>query len=382
MVPVTVHTSIAAPREEIFDFVADLANRVAWMDHCTSELRLAHPDSTGVGAAARYRLLAPRNKQWVETQIVEAERPRRLVEATRGGRLNRSRGEVVFELSKQGRSLTRVEMTVWTEAGSPRERRLESPGAGRNGRGRSPSSACARCSRSAPTRRWRARPWRAGSPRRRLASGSSWWTSRTCIRAPVSARRADRVPPPMRRQRLRSTVLACVLAAAATAATGCQREAEKGEPKREGLGAEVAGLKYNVFITRQINQRLASDRGFYDGPEPKPGFTYYGVFIKVCNETEGFKRPVDHFVVKDSQGNEFEPIEQEADNVFAYHSRRLSKGACVPEAGSPPADGPTGGALLLFEFPVQTLENRPLELEIEETNEEGKVEKQAIELDL
>ena len=188
----------------------------------------------------------------------------------------------------------------------------------------------------------------------------------------------------MRRTRLRSALLACVLAALAVVASGCTREAEEGEPKREGLSAEVAGVKYNVFITRQINQHLASDRGFYRGPEPKPGFTYYGVFIKVCNETEGFKRPIeaDEFHVKDSQGREYEPIELEPDNVFAYRARRLSRAACVPEAGSPPATGPTGGALLLFEFPVQTLENRPLELEIEATDEKGELEKQAIELDL
>jgi uncharacterized protein YndB with AHSA1/START domain len=128
MVPLTAHTSIAAPREEIFDFVSDLAARPSWMDHCTSELRLAHPRSAGVGAAARYRLLAPANKQWVETQIVEAERPRRIAEATRGGRANRTRGEVVFELSRQGRNVTRVEMTVWSEPGSARERLLEKLG--------------------------------------------------------------------------------------------------------------------------------------------------------------------------------------------------------------------------------------------------------------
>jgi hypothetical protein len=172
------------------------------------------------------------------------------------------------------------------------------------------------------------------------------------------------------------------LVALATAASGCQREAPQDEPRREGLGTEVAGLKYTVYITRQINQHLASDRGFYNGPEPKPGFTYYGVFMRVCNESAGFKRPVEHFVVKDSQGNEFEPLEVEPDNVFAYRARRLSKHACVPEAGSPAATGPTAGALLIFEFPVQTLENRPLELEIEETTPEGKVEKGIIELDL
>jgi hypothetical protein len=185
----------------------------------------------------------------------------------------------------------------------------------------------------------------------------------------------------MRLRSRRSAIAAC--AVAALIAAGCGEE-EHDEPKREGLGAEVAGVKYTVFITRQINQHLASDRYFYRGPEPKPGFTYYGVFLKVCNEGEGFRRSIeyDDFHVKDSQGNEFEPIELEGDNAFAYRARRLSKGACIPEAGTPAATGPTGGALMLFEFPIQTLENRPLELEIEDVNEEGEKEMQAIELDL
>lgn len=184
----------------------------------------------------------------------------------------------------------------------------------------------------------------------------------------------------MRLRSPRSAIFAC--AAAALIAAGCGEE--KDEPKREGLGAEVAGVKYTVFITRQINQHLASDRGFYRGPEPRPGFAYYGVFLKVCNEGEEFRRPIEYhdFHVKDSQGNEFEPIELEGDNVFAYRARRLSKHACVPEAGTAAATGPTGGALMLFEFPVQTLENRPLELEIEDTGDDGEREMEAIELDL
>ena len=129
MVPVTVHTVIAASREEVFDFLTDLSHRGAWMDHCVSDLRLVHPKSSGVGAAIRYRLELPRNRQWVESQIVEAERPQRILEATRGGRGNRTRGETLFELSRQGRSQTRVEMTIWSEPGTPREAVLEKLGA-------------------------------------------------------------------------------------------------------------------------------------------------------------------------------------------------------------------------------------------------------------
>ena len=130
-IPVKAHTAISAPREEVFDFLADLANRAAWWDHCTSELRLAHPKSEGEGAAVRYLLDAPRLEQWVEAQIVEADRPRRLVEATRAGRLGRTRGEATYELSRQGRGLTRVELTIWNEAGTIHERLLEKLGARR-----------------------------------------------------------------------------------------------------------------------------------------------------------------------------------------------------------------------------------------------------------
>ncbi|HEX8075909.1 MAG TPA: SRPBCC family protein [Thermoleophilaceae bacterium] len=121
MLPVTAHTFISAPREEIFDFVADLANRTAWTDHYTSELRLENPKSVGVGAAARYRLDAPRYRSWTETEIVEADRPRRLVEVTRGGRGGKTRGEVTIELIRQGQGLTKVEMTIASEPGTPRE---------------------------------------------------------------------------------------------------------------------------------------------------------------------------------------------------------------------------------------------------------------------
>ena len=131
MLPVTVRCYISAPREEVFDFIADLAYRPAWTDHYTSDFHLAHPRSQGVGAGARYRLDAPRYGHWVETDIVEAERPRTVREVTRGGRLDRTGGEILFELSREGRGLTRVDMTIWNEPGTPREALKEKLGARR-----------------------------------------------------------------------------------------------------------------------------------------------------------------------------------------------------------------------------------------------------------
>jgi uncharacterized protein YndB with AHSA1/START domain len=121
VVPLRVHTHISAPREQVFDLLADMAGRPSWTDHYMRDFRLENPRSSGVGAAARFRLDAPLNRHWVETEIVEADRPRRVVEATRGGRLGHSQGEIVFELTPQGRSLTRVDMTMSSGPGTMRE---------------------------------------------------------------------------------------------------------------------------------------------------------------------------------------------------------------------------------------------------------------------
>jgi uncharacterized protein YndB with AHSA1/START domain len=79
MRPVRAHVTISAPREQVYDFVADLAARVAWCDHYQRDYRLTRPRSSGVGAAARYQAKAPGFKTWVEVSVVEASRPRAIL---------------------------------------------------------------------------------------------------------------------------------------------------------------------------------------------------------------------------------------------------------------------------------------------------------------
>src|SRR3954470_12561481 len=122
MLPVTVHAFISAPREEVFDFIADYGARPAWCDHFMSDYRLAHPDARGEGAGARYLLDAPGWKHYMEATIVKAERPRLILEALHGGRNGKTRGEIAWELSRDAGAQTRVEVTFATEPGTPRER--------------------------------------------------------------------------------------------------------------------------------------------------------------------------------------------------------------------------------------------------------------------
>jgi hypothetical protein len=165
------------------------------------------------------------------------------------------------------------------------------------------------------------------------------------------------------------TLAACALSlvlAGGLAACGADHDSiGVEEPAREGLAVDIGGLDYNVFITRQLNLAITPDKAYYEGPPAKPGNSLYGVFVQVCNPSEDERlQSASEFKVIDNQGVEFEPIELPADNAFAYNSQELSPGACVPEDGSVAQQGPTAGSMLLFDFPLQNTENRPLELEI------------------
>ena len=207
-------------------------------------------------------------------------------------------------------------------------------------------------------------------------------------------------------RRLLHTILACLLLA--LVASGCGEKGEDLDPAREGIAADLAGLDYNVFITRQLNPKDVGDRDYFDGPEEseeclaKPGTepsltpeerpqqcptSLYGVFIQVCNETtdgapesareatevDGREFPGD-FEIEDAQGNKFEPVVLPETNVFAYRSRPLKKGDCIPASGSAASTTPTAGALLVFRIPVAATENRPLELSISSGGETRKFE--------
>jgi len=123
MVEVAVHTFISEPRDSIFEFVNDVAARVAFLDHFVHEYRLTHPHSVGVGAAARYRLEAPPLfTHYAETAIVDVETPRRILEEGEAGRYGRIRTGTRWDFTREGSHVTRVDLLHWLDGGTPRER--------------------------------------------------------------------------------------------------------------------------------------------------------------------------------------------------------------------------------------------------------------------
>ena len=163
------------------------------------------------------------------------------------------------------------------------------------------------------------------------------------------------------------TVAACACAlvvGAGAVAAGCGEKGDEKEPTREGLALPLAGVEYNVFITRQLNTKIPPDNAYYDGPQPPKGETFYGVFLQACNKAKEPRQTTDEFEIVDNQDNRFKPIELPEDNPFAYEPRLLNPQECIPQAGSVAQQGPTAGAMLLFRLPLGVTENRPLELEI------------------
>ena len=129
MGPVSADISIDASRDDVFDFICDLGRRPAWIDHFASDYRLERVEPAGEGAAARFRAGAPGGLEQMDTVITRAERPHRIDEHGRGGRLNRIGVRTVWELEGGEGSPTEVRVTFWTEPPSffHRLRELRAP---------------------------------------------------------------------------------------------------------------------------------------------------------------------------------------------------------------------------------------------------------------
>jgi hypothetical protein len=171
----------------------------------------------------------------------------------------------------------------------------------------------------------------------------------------------------MARRRLNLTAFCALALICLGVFAGCGKSSnEPGETVREGLSTPLDGLRYTVFMTRQLNIANDEDKGYIPGrSEAPPGKGLYGVFLEACNKGDKEAIAASRFYIEDTQGKRFEPEGLAADNPFAYHGGAVPPKNCEPARGSLAQQGPTSGAMLLFELPLASTENRPLELHIE-----------------
>lgn len=170
------------------------------------------------------------------------------------------------------------------------------------------------------------------------------------------------LPAAMRR---RVVVIAlCMLTALALAGALSACGDEETTEVAEGEPIEIAGLDYNVQITRFLNPDDAEDAEYLVGQPPAPpGMSYLGVFMVIENDTDGVRPSATGFTVVDTLQDEFEIVDSESPYA-------LDVGADVPAEGQIPLPnttaqtGPNQGSLLIFPVSDDVGDNRPLTLEI------------------
>ena len=131
MEPITVSTTISRPREEVFEYLADIANHAEFTDHYLTDWRLTRVDSYGEGAGARFRVNAPLSRfSWADMTFAEVQAPFRILERGRGGKFNRIRMVGSYTLQPGPGNSTKVEYTLETVPVMPSDRLMEALGAG------------------------------------------------------------------------------------------------------------------------------------------------------------------------------------------------------------------------------------------------------------
>jgi uncharacterized protein YndB with AHSA1/START domain len=131
--PFTVESTISRPREEVFEYLADIANHPEFTDHFRTDWHLTREESYGLGAGARFRVKAPFNRfNWADMTFAEMQPSYRIVERGRGGKYNRIRMLGTYTLSPGPAGTTRVEYTFETEPVLPSDHLLEALGGSRS----------------------------------------------------------------------------------------------------------------------------------------------------------------------------------------------------------------------------------------------------------
>ena len=129
MEPFTITTTIAKPRELIYEYLSDIANHAEFTDHYMVDWHLTRVDPVGTGAGARFRIKAPMNRfSWADMTFAEMQPPFKIVERGRGGKFNRIRMLGTYTLSPGPGGTTRVQYTFETEPSQLSDKLMENFG--------------------------------------------------------------------------------------------------------------------------------------------------------------------------------------------------------------------------------------------------------------
>jgi hypothetical protein len=173
--------------------------------------------------------------------------------------------------------------------------------------------------------------------------------------------------------RLARFALLCLASVAALVTAGCgNKEDVVTVAETEGIYVTVDDLKYQIQISRILDPASPEDQGYLRGvsdteAELSEDEVWYGIFLRVENDTDDPHQMVQTYSIHDTQDNVFEPLDLDPErNLYGYEAHELDPGGTLaPELNSAASDNTIRGNLLLFKIPASSLGNRPLELEVE-----------------
>jgi uncharacterized protein YndB with AHSA1/START domain len=108
--PVTVSVEVARPRQQVFDYVAAIANHEVWRKNLYKDWRFEGP-RFGVGAIARATPDAPTSRERVEIKVTASQAPERIVEEVESAHGKRQTTET-FRFTELGEARTRIELEL------------------------------------------------------------------------------------------------------------------------------------------------------------------------------------------------------------------------------------------------------------------------------
>jgi len=124
--PVHVKVTIDRPREEVFEYLSDIANHPEFSDHYLKHWRLTRVDSVGRGAGARFKIDAPLQRfSWADMTFSVVEPPNRIVGVGRGGKFNRIKTTAIWTLDVSPGGGTDVDYMFESEPVFPTDRIVE-----------------------------------------------------------------------------------------------------------------------------------------------------------------------------------------------------------------------------------------------------------------
>jgi hypothetical protein len=181
------------------------------------------------------------------------------------------------------------------------------------------------------------------------------------------------VPSPRPLALLLAAVLA--LGAAACGQEEQERQTYQSEnaqvAETEGIYLEVGEMKYQVQLSRQMNPALIDDKTFFEGVSESDldlaaDEVWFGVWMRVENTTDEAHEAATRFTIVDTQENEYVPVRIGEPNPFAYRGGEVGANELLPHPNGPAGERAPAGAILLFKLKRFSLDNRPLELIIED----------------